>query len=98
MVVAKLPVPDPVTLPVSVIVWSPLFEPLMVALPAKVNVRAASPITTVNVRVAVRTSEDANFRSKAAPVERTPKDVRALITPPAIVGAVSTTNLVPVPV
>ena len=27
IVVAKLPVPDPVTLPVRVIVWSPVFVP-----------------------------------------------------------------------
>ena len=61
----------------------------MVAFPANVSVRAASPSTTDKVRPAVSTSALANVTSKAAPVDRTPSAVSPVCVPPLTVGAVS---------
>ena len=47
--------------------------PLMARLPDNVTVRSALPTFHEIVRSADRTSELANFRSKAAPVDRMPK-------------------------
>ncbi len=62
IVAAKLPVPDPVTSPVSVTVWSPVLVPESVAFPLSVRVRSASPVVTVSVRLAVRSDPGAKIK------------------------------------
>jgi hypothetical protein len=97
-VAAKLPVPEPVTPPVKVIVWSPVLVPEMVEFPVMVRVLAASPMSIVRVLPAVNTVAVAKVRSKAAPVERMPRPVIAVWVPPAMAGAVFITKVLPVPV
>ncbi len=50
-VVAKLPVPLPVTSPVKVIVWSPVFEPLMLDVPVTANAGVDEPESVILLTV-----------------------------------------------
>jgi hypothetical protein len=84
--VAKEPVPEPVTSPVNVIVWSPVFVPETVAFDGAVSVAPSAIVSVAEVAGAVT----ATLLTEVAVA--TP---RAGVTS---VGDVSTTNFVPVPV
>ena len=85
-VVAKLPVPEPVTAPVRVMVWSPVLVPLTVALSLALKVFPSAMVKVADV-LGVVIATLLTLIAVATPIAGVTR-----------VGLVSMTNLVPVPV
>ena len=91
MVVAKLPVPEPVTSPVKVMVWSPVFVPETVALSeavkvfpsaiVKVALEVGAVIATLFIDVAVATPKVGDTKVGEEANTNAPEPVSSEITP-----------------